>query len=46
MNYEKPKITLTLNAVESIQGTKTDGMWDNTDPTSSVYSTPAYQADE
>jgi len=46
MKYEKPEITPAGDAAAVIQGAKLDGMYDNVDPSSPVFSTPAYQADE
>ena len=46
MKYEKPEITPLANAAEAIQGAKFSGMYDSSDPTSDIHSTPAYQADE
>ena len=46
MKYEKPRITLTTNAAEAIQGPKIGGPRDSMEPGNLIHTPAAYQSDE
>jgi hypothetical protein len=46
MKYEKPEITLAADAVAVIQGPKTGGPADSSQPQNPVHTPAAYKSDE
>jgi hypothetical protein len=46
MNYEKPEIVLAANAAEAIQGPKTVGPKDSSQPSNPIHTPAAYESDE
>lgn len=46
MKYEKPEITLSANAVEVIQDSKSGGPVDSMNPQNPIHTPGVYQSDE
>ena len=46
MKYEKPKITLSTDAVEVIHGPKVGGPKDTLQPGNQIHTPAAYESDE
>ena len=46
MKYEKPEITMSVDAVKLVQGSKLGAFMDIAEPQNPIRSTAAYQSDE
>ena len=46
MKYEKPQITLSVNASEAIHGPKLGGPRDSMQPGNQIHTPAAYESDE